>query len=371
MTADVALAIGRATASVCRRGEHRHRILIGKDTRLSGYMIESALTSGIASVGVDVLLVGPIPTPGIAHLTRTMRADAGIVISASHNPFEDNGIKIFSREGFKISDAMEEQIEAMVLSNDNMPPVSSPANVGKASRIDDAVGRYIEFCKRTFPDNLTLDGLKLVLDCANGATYRVAPTIFRELGAEVVAIHNTPDGRNINADCGSQFTDDLKQEVLKQGADAGLAFDGDGDRLIAVDETGNELSGDHLIAICAVDMKRRGILPEDLVILTPMSNLAMRLALKKAGITCEDAAVGDRNVLELMQRRGAALGGEQSGHIIFLDRQVGTHHFPRPSHHRRWHRLGSADHGGTATLGPNHVRPRNHLHSVTPGPHQC
>lgn len=322
MTAEVALSIGRATATVCRRGNHRHRILIGKDTRLSGYMIETALTSGIASVGVDVLLVGPIPTPGIAHLTRSMRADAGIVISASHNPFEDNGIKIFSREGFKISDTMEDEIEGMVLSNSVEANVTDPADIGKASRIDDAVGRYIEFCKQTFPDTLTLDGLKLVLDCANGATYRVAPTIFTELGADVIAIHDTPNGRNINADCGSQFTNDLKQAVVEHGADVGLAFDGDGDRLIAIDEKGEELSGDHLIAICALDMKARGMLPHDLVMLTPMSNLAMRLALKDKGIRCEDAPVGDRNVLELMQQRQAVLGGEQSGHIIFLDRHT-------------------------------------------------
>jgi phosphoglucosamine mutase len=316
------MAIGRAAARVCRRGEHRHRIVIGKDTRLSGYMIETALTSGICSMGVDVLLVGPVPTPGIAFITRSMRADAGIVISASHNPYQDNGIKIFSREGFKISDEQEQRIESLVLTGEATRLSAAPEDIGKAQRIDDAIGRYIEFCKQTFPNELTLDGLKLVVDCANGATYRVAPIIFSELGAEVIAIHNHPDGRNINAGCGSQHTADLAAAVREAGAHAGLAFDGDGDRLIAVDEAGVELTGDHLIAIAARDMQARGVLRGGRVVVTPMSNLGLRLALDAMGVGYEDAPVGDRNVLELMRARGAVLGGEQSGHVIYLDRHT-------------------------------------------------
>jgi phosphoglucosamine mutase len=322
MTAETAMAIGRAAARVCRRGEHRHRIVIGKDTRLSGYMIETALTSGICSMGVDVLLVGPVPTPGIAFITRSMRADAGIVISASHNPYQDNGIKIFSREGFKISDEQEQRIESLVLTGEATRLGAAPEDIGKAQRIDDAIGRYIEFCKQTFPNELTLDGLKLVVDCANGATYRVAPIIFSELGAEVIAIHNHPDGRNINAGCGSQHTADLAAAVREAGAHAGLAFDGDGDRLIAVDEAGVELTGDHLIAIAARDMQARGVLRGGRVVVTPMSNLGLRLALDAMGVSHEDAPVGDRNVLELMRARGAVLGGEQSGHVIYLDRHT-------------------------------------------------
>lgn len=322
MTAETAMAIGRAAARVCRRGEHRHRIVIGKDTRLSGYMIETALTSGICSMGVDVLLVGPVPTPGIAFITRSMRADAGIVISASHNPYQDNGIKIFSREGFKISDEQEQRIESLVLTGEATRLSAAPEDIGKAQRIDDAIGRYIEFCKQTFPNELTLDGLKLVVDCANGATYRVAPIIFSELGAEVIAIHNHPDGRNINAGCGSQHTADLAAAVREAGAHAGLAFDGDGDRLIAVDEAGVELTGDHLIAIAARDMQARGVLRGGRVVVTPMSNLGLRLALDAMGVGYEDAPVGDRNVLELMRARGAVLGGEQSGRVIYLDRHT-------------------------------------------------
>lgn len=317
MTADVAMAIGRATAHTCLQGDHRHRILIGKDTRLSGYMLETALTAGITSAGVDVLLVGPIPTPGIAFLTHSMRADAGIVISASHNPFQDNGIKIFSRDGFKISDEVEKRIASLVANEEEL--LSAPEMIGKAQRIDDAVGRYIEFCKQTFPPDLTLDGTKVVLDCANGATYRVAPIIFRELGAEVTAIHDDPDGRNINDRCGSQHTQDLSATVRDVGADLGLAFDGDGDRLIAVDETGTELTGDHLMAIVAQDMQAQGKLKDNRLIVTPMTNLAMRQAMATLGITCEDAPVGDRNVLAMMEARGVTLGGEQSGHIICLD----------------------------------------------------
>ncbi|MBT3296620.1 MAG: phosphoglucosamine mutase [Verrucomicrobia bacterium] len=319
MTVESALAIGRATAYICRRHDKRHRIVIGKDTRLSGYMIENALTAGICSMGVDVLLLGPLPTPGIAFTTCSMRADAGIVISASHNPYQDNGIKIFSGTGFKLSDEDEAEIEMLVSTgkiNDIRP---TAAEVGRATRIDDAIGRYIVFCKNTFPSDMDLEGMKIVLDCANGATYKVAPIIFQELGAEVIAIHNKPNGRNINDACGSQFTDDLKAAVLEHGADLGLAFDGDGDRLIAVDETATEVTGDFLLAICARGMQQAGELKNDKVVITCMSNVGLRQAFDGMGITCPESDVGDRNVLELMIREDAVLGGEQSGHIIFLD----------------------------------------------------
>ena len=317
MTAEMALSIGRAVGYVSRQHDKRHKIVIGKDTRLSGYMIENALTAGICSMGVDVFLVGPLPTPGIAFVTHNMRADAGIVISASHNAYQDNGIKIFSRDGYKLSDELECEIEDLVESariNDIRPTAE---DVGKAYRIDDALGRYVVFCKNTFPDDLTLDGMKIAVDCANGATYKVAPIILSELGAEVHTIHCTPNGKNINSACGSQFTRDLTAKVAAIGADIGLAFDGDGDRLIAVDETGQELTGDHLIVICADFMKQRGSLDNDLVVITPMSNIGMRKALDGLSIRHMDAAVGDRNVLELMIKEGATLGGEQSGHIIF------------------------------------------------------
>jgi phosphoglucosamine mutase len=319
MTAETALAIGRATAHVCRRSQGRHKIVIGKDTRLSGYMIENALTAGICSMGVDVLLVGPIPTPAIAFLAHSMRADAGIVISASHNPYQDNGIKIFSRDGYKFSDDVEAQIEDLVSTgriNDVRPTADA---VGKAKRLDDVLGRYIVFCKNTFPDECSLEGLRVVLDCANGATYKAAPIIFAELDADVVPIHCSPNGRNINRECGSQYTSDLAAKVVETRANIGLAFDGDGDRLIAVDETGKELTGDHLLAILAAHMKEEGTLRNDHVVVTSMSNLGLRQAFKAHGITSEDAAVGDRNVLELMLKRDAVLGGEQSGHIILHD----------------------------------------------------
>ncbi len=319
MTAEMALAIGRATAYVCKKHENRHRIVIGKDTRLSCYMLENALTAGICSMGVDVLLLGPLPTPGTAYITQSMRADAGIVISASHNPYQDNGIKIFMRDGYKLSYRLEEEIEEIIASgriNDIRPTAHE---IGRAKRIDDAAGRYIVFCKQSFPEELSLAGMKIVIDCSNGATYKVAQSVLRELDAEVIAIHNTPDGLNINEACGSQHTQDLAEKVKELHADVGLAFDGDGDRLIAVDEHGNELDGDHIMAICARDMKANNQLRNNKVIITPMSNFGLRTAFRSMGIDFEEADVGDRNVLELMQQRGASLGGEQSGHTIFLD----------------------------------------------------
>jgi phosphoglucosamine mutase len=320
MTAEMALEIGRATAYVVKRHKNRrHHILIGKDTRLSGYMLENALTAGICSMGVDVLLVGPMPTPGIAFITHSMRADAGMVISASHNPYQDNGIKIFSRDGYKLPDAEEDEIEDLITSG-RIRDIRPTANeIGKAKRIDDAMGRYIVFCKNTFPEDLSLEGMKIVLDCANGATYKVAPDVFSELGAEVTTIHCEPDGLNINDHCGSQHTQDLSARVREVHADAGLAFDGDGDRLIAVDENGQEITGDHVMVICGKMYKERGWLAKNLIIPTVMSNFGFMMALKELGIQHVASKVGDRYVLELMQEKGAIMGGEASGHVIFLN----------------------------------------------------
>jgi phosphoglucosamine mutase len=319
MTAETVLAVGRATAYVCKRREtgYRHRVLIGKDTRVSGYMLENALTAGICSMGVDVFLVGPMPTPGIAFITHNMRADAGVVLSASHNPYQDNGIKIFSREGYKLPDSMENEIEELVSTGRIQDIRPTAAEIGKATRIEDAIGRYIVFCKNTFPDDLSLEGLKIVLDCANGATYKVAPIIFSELGADVDRIHCEPNGLNINDACGSLYTADLVTRVRETGADVGLAFDGDGDRVIAVDEQGAELSGDHIIAICARHYRQRGWLKNNLVVTTVMSNFGLGAALDAMRIEREVTRVGDRFVLERMIAKDAIVGGEQSGHIIF------------------------------------------------------
>jgi len=321
MTAEMALAIGRATAFVCKRHKKNgpHRIVIGKDTRVSGYMLETALTAGICSMGVDVLLVGPLPTPGIAFITQSMRADAGMVISASHNPYQDNGIKIFSRDGYKLPDEEEDEIERLITSGDIKDIRPTANEIGKAHRIDDAMGRYIVFCKNTFPEELSLADMKIVLDCANGATYKVAPIIFWELGADVTPIHCEPNGLNINDKCGSQHTQDLSAKVREIKADIGLAFDGDGDRLIAVDEKGEEITGDHILTICAKTYKEQGKLKNNLVIATVMSNFGFGLALKDLGIEYGASKVGDRYVLEMMQKKGSVMGGEASGHIIFLD----------------------------------------------------
>ena len=320
ITAEMALELGRATAYVCKRHrEHRHCVVIGKDTRVSGYMLESALTAGICSMGVDVLLVGPMPTPGIAFITRSMRADAGLVISASHNPYQDNGLKIFSRHGFKLPDAEEDEIEDLISSGRIRDIRPTADEIGKARRIDDAIGRYIVFCKNTFPEELSLEGMKIVLDCANGATYKVAPIIFSELGADVTSLHCEPNGLNINHRCGSQHTEDLRAKVLEIGADIGLAFDGDGDRLIVVDENGEELTGDHIMVICGKYYRIRGRLKNNLIVSTVMSNFGFGLALKALGITHLASQVGDRYVLEMMQAKDAVIGGEASGHTIFLD----------------------------------------------------
>ncbi|NLV31467.1 MAG: phosphoglucosamine mutase [Acidobacteria bacterium] len=320
MTAEMALEIGRAAAYVCKKHpKQRHKIVIGKDTRVSGYMLESALTAGICSMGVDVLQVGPLSTPGIAFLTRSMRADAGMVISASHNPYQDNGIKIFSRSGFKLPDAEEDEIEELITSGRIRDIRPTAEEIGRAKRIEDASGRYIVFCKNTFPEDQTLEGMKIVLDCANGATYRLAPAVFSELGADVTAIHCAPDGININRDCGSQHTGDLSARVRETGADVGLAFDGDGDRLIAVDERGVQITGDQVMAVCARMYKELGLLRNNLVVATVMSNFGFFAAMKRLGIREGVSKVGDRYVLEMMQEKGGVLGGEESGHIIFLN----------------------------------------------------
>jgi phosphoglucosamine mutase len=319
ITAHTALKVGLAIAYTCRKKGHTPRIVIGKDTRLSSYMIEYALVSGVCSMGADALIVGVMPTPGVAFLSQSMRADAGIVISGSHNPYEDNGIKIFSKNGFKLGDEREAEIEGLVLSEELNEIVHSPHRLGKVYRIDDARGRYVVFVKNTFPSELTLEGLKIVLDCANGATYKVAPEVFFELGAEVINLANSPDGRNINLECGSQHPERLAEAVVKHGAQAGFAFDGDGDRVIAVDDKGKVLTGDQVLAIFAKSMKAQGRLKNNLVVTTVMSNLGLRVTLQALGIEHVQANVGDRYVLEEMLDRGAVVGGEDSGHVIFLD----------------------------------------------------
>ena len=318
MTAEMALNIGRATAHLFKREGHTPRIIIGKDTRISGYMLENALVSGICSMGVNAILVGPMPTPGIAFLTSSMRADAGIVISASHNPFQDNGIKLFSNDGYKLPDEKELEIEKLIFSNNMQSLHPSPNQLGKAYRIDDARGRYIVFLKSTFPKEYTLEGMKIVLDCSNGATYRIAPETFFELGADVTSIFAEPNGENINDKCGSQHPEILAEEVIKQKAHVGFAFDGDGDRLIAVDEKGGILTGDQIVALCAKVMKDEGTLTNNCVVSTVMSNIGLSAALKDLGIEQLVTKVGDRYVLEEMVARGASIGGEESGHVIFL-----------------------------------------------------
>ncbi len=320
MTTEMAMQLGRAAAHTFRSsGRRRHRIVIGKDTRLSGYMLESALVAGICSMGVDVLLVGPLPTPGIANITSSMRADAGVVISASHNPFQDNGIKFFSADGFKLPDEIEMKIEKLIETNhiDSLRPTAT--EVGKAFRIDDAAGRYIVFLKNTFPTDLDLTGMKIVLDCGNGAAYKVAPAVFSELGAEVVSLGVKPDGTNINAGCGSLHPEVISEAVKQNRADIGIALDGDADRVIVCDEFGNEVNGDQIMAICATDMLARKTLKKKTLVATVMSNMGLDIAMRKAGGKIIKTPVGDRYVVEEMRKGGYNLGGEQSGHLIFLD----------------------------------------------------
>lgn len=319
LDAMTAFSLGQAVTKVLSEEHHTTRVIIGKDTRLSGYMLESALEAGVTSMGGVPYLVGVLPTPGIAFITESMRADAGIVISASHNPYQDNGLKVFSGRGFKLSDAQEEAIEELMLGGDLPSMVPAPHDMGRAYRLDDATGRYIVFLKNTFPRELSMEGMKIVLDTANGAAYRVAPDAFTELGADVTVIHDEPNGLNINDRCGSQHTEDLRKAVVETGAAVGLAFDGDADRLIAVDELGNEITGDQILMICAKALKDEGRLKNDLVVSTIMSNLGLRIACKRYGFKHHAAKVGDRYVLEDMQRLGAIIGGEESGHMIFLE----------------------------------------------------
>jgi len=316
MTAEIAMKVGMAAGSYFLRGDHRHRVVIGKDTRLSGYMVENALVAGFTSVGMDVIQFGPIPTPAVAMLTQSMRADLGVMISASHNPFADNGIKLFGPDGFKLSDRAEAEIEALL---DTQLPLAAPADIGRARRVEDARGRYIHHAKATFPEDLRLDGLKVVVDCANGAAYQVAPSALWELGAEVVAIGVTPDGRNINAGCGSTAPSLLQETVVASGAHIGIALDGDADRLIVVDEHGRIVDGDQLMALIGCSWARSGLLAGNGIVATVMSNLGLERYLAGEGLGLERTKVGDRYVLEKMRRDGFNVGGEQSGHIILSD----------------------------------------------------
>jgi len=316
MTAETALKIGMAAGREFYRGDHRHRVLIGKDTRLSGYMLEPALTAGFTSVGMDVILVGPIPTPAVAMLTRSLRADLGVMLSASHNPFEDNGVKLFGPDGFKLSDDDETRIEQRLEAG---PELVKSERLGRAQRLEDAGGRYIEFIKRTYASERTLDSLKIVIDCANGAAYKVAPIVLWELGAEVIPIGVSPDGTNINERCGSTSPTALSEQVVAHGADIGIALDGDADRLVIADETGRVLDGDQVMAMIAQRWHKTGRLRGGAVVATVMSNLGLELFLRERGLELHRVKVGDRYVLEHMRASGLNLGGEQSGHIIISD----------------------------------------------------
>lgn len=316
MTATMAMRVGQAAGTHFLNGGHKHRVVIGKDTRLSGYMMESALTAGFTSVGMDVTLLGPLPTPAVAMLTRSLRADLGVMISASHNPFHDNGIKLFGPDGYKLSDDDERAIEALIESG---VPLAEPKGIGRARRVDDAQGRYVHFAKATFPDDLRLDGLKVVIDCAHGAAYKVAPAALWELGAEVVAIGVSPDGFNVNADVGSTHPKALQMKVLETGADIGIALDGDADRLIVVDEKGQIVDGDQLMALVVGRAADAGTLKGGGLVATVMSNLGLERWLAGRGLVLHRAGVGDRHVLEMMRAKGCNIGGEQSGHLILAD----------------------------------------------------
>jgi phosphoglucosamine mutase len=318
MTAETALRLGKAAGHVFRRGDHRHRVVIGKDTRLSGYMIEPALVAGFTSMGMDVFLFGPIPTPGVAFLTRSLRADLGVMISASHNHYEDNGIKLFGPDGYKLSDKIEFEIETFMDPNADLP-LAQPSNLGRAKRIDDSQARYIEFAKRSFPRNLTLDGMKVVIDCANGAAYKVAPSTLWELGAEVVSVGDEPNGFNINSGCGSTDTDLMCDRVRTHNADIGIALDGDADRLIISDENGNIVDGDQIMALIALDWQKQNLLTGPGVVATVMSNLGLERCLTDHDLHLARTDVGDRYVVEHMRANGYNLGGEQSGHMILSD----------------------------------------------------
>ncbi len=318
MSADTVLKIGMATGALYRRGNHRHRVVIGKDTRLSGYMVEQALTAGFLATGMDVFLFGPVPTPAVAMLTRSMRADLGVMISASHNPYHDNGIKIFGPDGYKLSDDQEYEIEKLVKAPEHIK-LAGPESIGRAKRIEDAQARYIEFVKSSFPKDLTLDGLRIVIDCANGASYQVAPTALWELGAEVIPIGVEPNGFNINAECGSTHPQKVAQQVRKMRADIGISLDGDADRCILVDEKGNVVDGDQVMALIATSWHKRGILRGDGLVATVMSNLGLERLLASQKLRLERTKVGDRYVVEAMRNQGYNVGGEQSGHVVLSD----------------------------------------------------
>jgi phosphoglucosamine mutase len=316
MTAEMAQRVGQAAGAHFLRGDHRHRVVIGKDTRLSGYMMETALISGFTSVGMDVVMVGPVPTPAVALLTKSMRADLGVMISASHNPYQDNGIKLFGPDGFKLSDADEAAIEELL---EQKPLLVDASAIGRARKIEDARGRYIHFAKSTFPEELRLDELKIVIDCANGAAYQTAPSALWELGADVISMGVAPNGTNINDGCGSTAPAALQARVIEEGAQIGIALDGDADRLIVVDEKGQIVDGDQLMAVIAMSWARRGMLEGDGVVATVMSNLGLERFLDSNGLELIRTNVGDRYVLEAMRARGFNVGGEQSGHIILSD----------------------------------------------------
>ena len=321
ITADVALKVGQAAGVAFRRGEHRHRVVIGKDTRLSSYMIEYALVGGFTSVGVDVLLLGPVPTPAVAMLTRSMRCDLGVMISASHNPYEDNGIKLFGPDGYKLSDAVEARIEAL-MDGDVAPMLARSPDLGRAKRIDDVQARYIEYAKRTLSREVSLEGMRVVVDCANGAAYKVAPEALWELGAEVIKIGVDPNGLNINLEVGSTAPETLARKVREMRADVGIALDGDADRMIIVDEKGHVIDGDQIMAVVAESWRDEGRLAKPGIVATVMSNLGLERHLAGLGLALERTAVGDRYVIERMREKGFNVGGEQSGHIIFRNRST-------------------------------------------------
>jgi phosphoglucosamine mutase len=325
VTAETALRLGRAAGHVFKniesqaRGRGRHKIVLGKDTRLSGYMLENAISSGILSMGVDVLFIGPLPTPGVAYVTRSLRADAGIVITASHNPYADNGIKFFRADGYKLDDKVEDQIENLVFGGEIETIRPTAEAIGKAVRIDDALGRYIEYAKSSFPRGMTLEGMRVVVDCAHGAAYKSTPCVLSELGAEVIVYGNQPDGMNINQDCGSMHPEQMCRKVREHQACIGIAHDGDADRVLLCDETGALIDGDDIMAIAGLEMLAQGTLGEKTVVSTVMSNAGLEAAINKAGGKIIRTAVGDKNVIDEMLRNGFNLGGEQSGHMIFRD----------------------------------------------------
>ncbi len=329
MTGEVAMAVGRAVAHVLLRNQavrnrnaRKARIVIGKDTRLSGYMIEQAITSGICSMGADAILIGPLPTPGVAFVTQNMRADAGIMISASHNPYHDNGIKIFSADGYKLPDEVEAEIERLVFSKELEKFRPTGEDIGRASRIEDVHGRYLVFLKSLFPKDLDLSGMRIALDCAHGAAYKVAPLVFEELGAEVIRRGVGPNGLNINDKCGALHPENVAAAVTEYRADIGISLDGDGDRCILADETGEIVDGDQIIGLCALQMARENALQKNTVVTTPMSNVGLEITLKEHGISMVRAQVGDRYVVDSMRKNGFNLGGEQSGHVVFLDQST-------------------------------------------------